>query len=79
MLLLLLLLLLLRRLRLLPARALPSPEALPANAQVAVGLGTLAGSTVMLLTLAWGGSVLAGRCDLDDQVCCSIHMSHGHG
>jgi len=35
---------------------------------VAVGVGTLAGSTVMLLTLAWGGSVLAGRCDLDDQV-----------
>lgn len=35
--------------------------------QVAVGLGTLAGSTVMLLTLAWGGSVLAGRCDLDAQ------------
>ena len=37
--------------------------------QVAVGLGTLAGSTVMLLTLAWGGSVLAGRCDLNAQVC----------
>lgn len=45
-----------------------SPEPLPANAQVAVGLGTLAGSTVMLLTLAWGGSVLAGRCDLNEQV-----------
>ncbi len=36
--------------------------------QVAVGVGTLAGSTIMLLTVAWGGSVLAGRCDLNSQV-----------
>jgi hypothetical protein len=28
-------------------------------------MGTLAGSTVMLVTLVWGGSVLLGRCDLD--------------
>lgn len=33
--------------------------------EVAVGMGTLAGSTVMLLTIAWGGSVILGRCDLD--------------
>ena len=33
-----------------------------------MGVGTLAGSTVMLLTLAWGGSVVVGRCDLDEQV-----------
>eukprot|EP00803_Ostreobium_quekettii_P005573 evm.model.scf_925.3 EVM.evm.TU.scf_925.3 scf_925:25438-32167(+) len=33
--------------------------------QVKVGLGTLAGSTVMLLTIAWGGSVLLGQCDLE--------------
>lgn len=33
--------------------------------QVAVGLGTLCGSTVMLLTIAWGGSVMLGRCDLN--------------
>ena len=26
---------------------------------------TLAGSTIMLLTLAWGGSLFLGRCDLD--------------
>lgn len=26
---------------------------------------TLAGSTIMLLTAAWAGSVLIGRCDLD--------------
>lgn len=35
-----------------------------AQEQVAVGIGTLAGSTIMLLTVAWGGSVLLGRCDL---------------
>ena len=39
-----------------------------AGVQVAVGVGTLAGSTIMLLTVAWGGSVLAGRCDLNAQV-----------
>jgi hypothetical protein len=27
-------------------------------------MGTLAGSTIMLLTVAWGGSLLAGRCDI---------------
>ena len=36
--------------------------------QVAVGVGTLAGSTVMLLTIAWGGAIVVGRCDLDAQV-----------
>lgn len=36
-----------------------------AREEVAVGMGTLAGSTVMLLTVVWGGSVLVGRCDLD--------------
>lgn len=29
--------------------------------------GTLAGSTVLLLSLAWGLSVLVGRCDLNSQ------------
>eukprot|EP00959_Pyramimonas_sp_CCMP1952_P093157 1950082-Pyramimonas_sp.AAC.2 len=32
--------------------------------QVAVGMGTLAGSTIMLLTIAWSGSLWLGRCDL---------------
>lgn len=27
--------------------------------------GTLAGSTILLLSLAWGGSTLIGRCDID--------------
>jgi len=41
----------------------------PEEAQetVAVGLGVLAGSTVMLLTVAWGGSLIAGRCDLNEK------------
>lgn len=38
-----------------------------AQEQVAVGIGTLAGSTIMLLTITWGGSLLYGRCDLDSQ------------
>ena len=33
--------------------------------QVAVGIGALAGSTIMLLTIPWFLSVLAGRVDLD--------------
>ncbi|KAJ7298459.1 hypothetical protein O6H91_Y577200 [Diphasiastrum complanatum] len=35
-----------------------------AQAQVLVGMGLLAGSTVMLLTLLWGSSLIVGRCDL---------------
>jgi Ca2+/Na+ antiporter len=35
--------------------------------KIAVGMGTLAGSTVMLLTIAYTGSLWLGRCDLDDK------------
>ncbi len=38
------------------------------HGQVAIGMGTLAGSTIMLLTVVWGGSLLAGRCNLDRKV-----------
>lgn len=38
------------------------------TSQVAVGVGTLAGSTMMLLTIATGGSILLGRCDLGASV-----------
>ena len=31
-------------------------------------MGTLAGSTIMLLSLTWGGCLLYGRCDLNDRV-----------
>ena len=35
--------------------------------EVSVGIGTLAGSSILLLTLVWGGSVYLGRCDLDQN------------
>ena len=40
----------------------------PSCLQVSVGVGTLAGSTIMLLSIAWGGSLIAGRCDLSERV-----------
>jgi hypothetical protein len=38
-------------------------------------MGTLAGSTIMLLTIVWGGSVLCGRCNLDEQVSRALSAS----
>ncbi|GJP45437.1 hypothetical protein CLOM_g4828 [Closterium sp. NIES-68] len=38
-----------------------------AQEEVLVGMGVLAGSTVMILTVAWGGSLLCGRCDLEEK------------
>ncbi|XP_073526427.1 uncharacterized protein [Phyllobates terribilis] len=35
-----------------------------AQTQVSVGMGLLAGSTVMLLTVIWGSCVIVGKCDL---------------
>ncbi|XXG66742.1 hypothetical protein AAC387_Pa06g0257 [Persea americana] len=35
-----------------------------AQKQVLIGMGLLAGSTVMLLTLLWGSCVVVGKCDL---------------
>ncbi|GLT48631.1 hypothetical protein SLA2020_222440 [Shorea laevis] len=39
-----------------------------AQSQVSIGMGLLAGSTVMLLTVIWGSCVVVGRCDLQDSV-----------
>ena len=36
-----------------------------AQQQILVGIGLLAGSIVMLLTLLWGSCLLLGRCDLE--------------
>ncbi|XP_078361609.1 uncharacterized protein LOC144645969 isoform X2 [Oculina patagonica] len=36
-----------------------------AQTKLSVGMGTLAGSTIMLLTAAWAGSVAIGKCDLN--------------
>ncbi|KAG6424475.1 hypothetical protein SASPL_114893 [Salvia splendens] len=39
-----------------------------AQSQVSVGMGLLAGSTVMLLTLAWGTCIIVGKCDLENSI-----------
>ncbi|XP_057766434.1 sodium/calcium exchanger NCL-like [Salvia miltiorrhiza] len=39
-----------------------------AQSQVSVGMGLLAGSTVMLLTVIWGSCILVGKCDLQDDL-----------
>ncbi|KAL5564497.1 hypothetical protein UlMin_027661 [Ulmus minor] len=39
-----------------------------AQSQVAVGMGLLAGSTIMLLTLIWGTCVHVGKCDLEGAI-----------
>lgn len=38
-----------------------------AQKQVLIGMGLLAGSTVMLLTLLWGSCVVVGKCDLSEN------------
>ena len=38
-----------------------------AQTQVSVGMGLLAGSTIMLLTVLWGSCVIVGKCDLVDS------------
>lgn len=38
-----------------------------AQQQVAVGMGTLAGSTIMLLTVPWSLSLILGRTDFDRE------------
>jgi Ca2+/Na+ antiporter len=45
-----------------------------AETQLQIGMGTLAGSTIMLNTIIWGVSVILGRCDIQhgearDRVC----------
>lgn len=38
-----------------------------AQSQVLIGMGLLAGSTVMLLTVLWGSCVVVGKCDLTED------------
>ena len=55
-----------------------------AKNQLTVGVGALAGSTIMLLTLPWGLAVYAGRVNLDENGQGAYHMkeserlSHDH-
>lgn len=39
-----------------------------AQVQVSVGMGLLAGSTVMLLTVIWGSCIVVGKCDIEGNV-----------
>lgn len=39
-----------------------------AQVQVSVGMGLLAGSTVMLLTVIWGSCIIVGKCDIENSV-----------
>ncbi|KAF5940517.1 hypothetical protein HYC85_021684 [Camellia sinensis] len=39
-----------------------------AQSQVSVGMGLLAGSTVVILTVIWGTCVIVGKCDLHDSI-----------
>lgn len=39
-----------------------------AQSQVSVGMGLLAGSTVMLLTVIWGSCIIVGKCDLHNSI-----------
>eukprot|EP00262_Sarcandra_glabra_P007562 TRINITY_DN20450_c0_g1_i1.p1 TRINITY_DN20450_c0_g1~~TRINITY_DN20450_c0_g1_i1.p1 ORF type:complete len:571 (-),score=67.88 TRINITY_DN20450_c0_g1_i1:275-1987(-) len=38
-----------------------------AQEQVLIGMGLLAGSTVMLLTLLWGSCIVVGKCDISEN------------
>ncbi|CAL5393533.1 unnamed protein product [Camellia sinensis] len=38
------------------------------QSQVSVGMGLLAGSTVVILTVIWGTCVIVGKCDLHDSI-----------
>ena len=39
-----------------------------AQSQVSVGMGLLAGSTVMLLSVIWGTCIFVGKCDPQDSI-----------
>lgn len=42
-----------------------------------MGMGLLAGSTVMLITIIWGSCVIVGKCDLQDSVAKDLEDSNG--
>lgn len=44
-----------------------SGSAEDAQSQVSVGMGLLAGSTVMLLTVLWGTCIIVGKCDIENS------------
>ena len=48
-----------------------------AQSQVSVGIGLLAGSTVMLLTLIWGTCIVVGKCDIEDSIARDLKDTRG--
>ncbi|KAG5546163.1 hypothetical protein RHGRI_018365 [Rhododendron griersonianum] len=39
-----------------------------AQSQVSIGMGLLAGSTVLILTTLWGTCIIVGKCDIQDSI-----------
>ena len=48
-----------------------------AQSQVSVGMGMLAGSTVLLLTIKWGSCVVVGKCDVDNSNAVDVKDTKG--
>ncbi|RDX69426.1 Sodium/calcium exchanger NCL [Mucuna pruriens] len=48
-----------------------------AQSQVSVGMGLLAGSTVLLLTIIWGTCVIVGKCDLEGSIAIDSQDTRG--
>ncbi|XP_060209295.1 sodium/calcium exchanger NCL-like [Lycium barbarum] len=48
-----------------------------AQSQVSVGMGLLAGSTVMLITVIWGTCCIVGKCDIQNSVAVDMKDTKG--
>lgn len=48
-----------------------------AQSQVSVGMGLLAGSTVLLLTIIWGTCVIVGKCDIEGSIALDSQDTRG--
>ena len=53
-------------------------DAAEAQTQISVGMGTLAGSTILLLTIAWGVSLIVGRTDIETRHDGTQSCKEGH-
>ncbi|MCD7460343.1 hypothetical protein HAX54_043336 [Datura stramonium] len=52
-------------------------SAAAAQSQVSVGIGLLAGSTVMLLTAIWGTCCIVGKCDIENSAAVDLKDTKG--
>ena len=48
-----------------------------AQSQISIGMGMVAGSTVILLTIIWGSCVVVGKCDLVDSIALDAQDTKG--